>query len=296
MEIKELTYDNLIKGDSGNNDTGGIIYLKDVKLSQMRHYDIPLRLDFVAIVFCEKGQYTLFVNAHRHIVKADDLFINIPENIIKIDYESSDEETCCDILLIAIDFLRQTNFIGADMPAYRYLKETPILSLDEEEKGVMGIMDNIYGLISDSETNADIMRKLLTGIFLLKLRNIIQARINAAPAHAYQPNSRQEELFSKFLELLQTHHKEQRSITFYANELCVTPKYFSAVIKKISGQSPMDWINDYVIREAKAMLRFSNTSIQEIAWAMNFSSQTFFGKYFKRLTGTTPGEFRNEHP
>ncbi|MGI6218916.1 MAG: helix-turn-helix domain-containing protein [Bacteroidaceae bacterium] len=297
MQIKKLTYDDLIRKDAENENHGsGIIYVRDLDSSQLRSYDIPLRLEFFTLVFCRKGQTSFSVNTRQYIIKENDLFINTPQNILSQGEFSP--ETRCDILLISLDFLRKTNFmsLSVNMPAYMLLREKPVLSLSEQERKSLSVIENINTAIQDNEPNADRMRGMLVGIFLLKLENIIKTRCDEAPVHAFQPHSRQDELLGKFLELLAMHHKEQRSISFYANELYVTPKYFSTVIKKISGQSPVDWINDCVIREAKAMLRFSSMSVQEIAYNLNFSSQTFFGKYFKRLTGITPGEFRAQNP
>lgn len=100
--------------------------------------------------------------------------------------------------------------------------------------------------------------------------------------------SRQEIFFGKFIALLTQYHTQERSVTFYAEKLCITPKYFSTLIKKQTGKSAAQWIDDYVILEAKNLLKFSGMSIQEIAYHLNFSTQSFFGKYFKHQTGLSP--------
>ncbi len=79
---------------------------------------------------------------------------------------------------------------------------------------------------------------------------------------------------------------------FYARELCITPKYLTTLIRRVSGKSVSEWIDIYVVLEAKALLRFSNRSVQEVAYALNFPNQSFFGSYFKRITGMSPSEFR----
>lgn len=105
--------------------------------------------------------------------------------------------------------------------------------------------------------------------------------------------SRQEIFFGKFIALLTQYHTQERSVTFYAEKLCITPKYFSTLIKKQTGKSAAQWIDDYVILEAKNLLKFSGMSIQEIAYHLNFSTQSFFGKYFKHQTGLSPSEYRS---
>ena len=81
---------------------------------------------------------------------------------------------------------------------------------------------------------------------------------------------------------------------FYAEQMNITPKYLSSVIKDISGKTAARWIDEYVILEAKTLLKYSGMSIQEIADALNFSTQSFFGKYFKQHTGCSPSRFKRQ--
>lgn len=101
------------------------------------------------------------------------------------------------------------------------------------------------------------------------------------------------EIFSRFLELLQMYHKQERQIMFYAGKLCMTPKYLSRIIKDVTGHSALEYIEDYVITEAKSLLASTNMSIQEISYELGFPSQSVFGKYFKRVTRMSPKEYRN---
>jgi AraC-like DNA-binding protein len=83
-------------------------------------------------------------------------------------------------------------------------------------------------------------------------------------------------------------------VGFYAKKLCMAPKYLSAVIKEKTGKSAFEWINDYVILEAKSLLKSTNMTIQQISDELNFANQSFFGKYFKRLAGMSPKSYRGE--
>ena len=78
----------------------------------------------------------------------------------------------------------------------------------------------------------------------------------------------------------------------YADRLCISPKHMSMVVKKVSGRTASDWIDDYVILQAKQMLRSSSLTIQEVSRELNFSNQSFFGKYFKKHVGMSPSEYR----
>lgn len=97
-----------------------------------------------------------------------------------------------------------------------------------------------------------------------------------------------------FIDLLESHFREERAVNFYAERLFVTPKHLSAVLKEISGQTAGEWIDQRVILEAKLLLRTTGMNIQEISTALNFSNQSFFGKYFKHLTGISPREYRTK--
>ena len=81
---------------------------------------------------------------------------------------------------------------------------------------------------------------------------------------------------------------------FYAGQLHLTPKYLTTIIRKTSGRTAAEWIDDYVVLEAKNLLKYSTMSIQEIAYHLNFSTQSFFGKYFKQHTGTSPSRYKRK--
>jgi AraC-like DNA-binding protein len=95
------------------------------------------------------------------------------------------------------------------------------------------------------------------------------------------------------MELVQEHYRKERLIGFYADKLCITPKYLSKLVKETTGRSAGDWIERHVTLEARAMLQSSDMTIQQIATSLNFPNQSFFGKYFKRATGISPKQYRN---
>ena len=96
-----------------------------------------------------------------------------------------------------------------------------------------------------------------------------------------------------FYNLILQYYKDSREVGFYAKKLCLTPKYLSVIIKEFTGNSALGWINDYVILEAKSLLKSTNMTIQQISDELNFPSQSFFGKYFKRLVGVSPKVYRS---
>lgn len=103
---------------------------------------------------------------------------------------------------------------------------------------------------------------------------------------------RAQQLFDKFMTLLQAYHEKERSLQFYADKMYLTPKYVSGMIKSYSGKAALEWINEYVVLEAKMMLRYTQMSVQEIAYALNFPTQSAFGKYFKQQVNLSPRQYR----
>lgn len=94
------------------------------------------------------------------------------------------------------------------------------------------------------------------------------------------------------MRLLRAYHTKERCLQFYAEKMHLTPKYISVMIKTYSGRGALEWINDYVVLEAKMMLRYTDMTVQEIAYALNFPTQSAFGKYFKQQSGISPKHYR----
>ena len=96
-----------------------------------------------------------------------------------------------------------------------------------------------------------------------------------------------------FIGLVREHHRRERTVAFYADKLFISPKYLSLIIKETLGRSAAEIIDDYVILEAKNLLRFSGKDIQQVSYELNFPNQSSFGKYFKHLTGLSPSEYQH---
>lgn len=107
-----------------------------------------------------------------------------------------------------------------------------------------------------------------------------------------KPLNRKEEIFHDFLALLEKYYTQERSISFYADRMCLTPKYLSTIIKEVSGKHGMQWIDEYVSLEAKALLRNSSLSVKQVSDQLNFPSQSMFGRFFKKMTGYSPKQYK----
>lgn len=97
----------------------------------------------------------------------------------------------------------------------------------------------------------------------------------------------------QFINLVQQHFKKERFLDFYASKLEITPKHLSRTMKALTGITAVEWIERYVILEAQVLLKSTNMTIQQISDELNFPTQSFFGKYFKKNVGMSPKDFRN---
>ena len=145
----------------------------------------------------------------------------------------------------------------------------------------------------DDYFKVDITKRLLAA-YLYKLGSILYRHRPELQAEAAKPLKREEILFKEFIRLVSEYHRKERRVDFYADQLFLSSKHFSTVIKKVSGKTAGEWIDEYVILEAKTLLKYSAMSIQEVAYYMNFPNPSFFGKYFKHHTGMSPSEYKTQ--
>ena len=106
--------------------------------------------------------------------------------------------------------------------------------------------------------------------------------------------TRADALFARFIRLLELHFRTERRVSWYAEQLCITPKYLSETVKLVSKRTPNEWIDSYVILEIRVLLKNSTKSIKEITDELCFPNQSFLGKYFKEHVGMSPTEFRKK--
>lgn len=99
---------------------------------------------------------------------------------------------------------------------------------------------------------------------------------------------RSDNLTDRFFHLLAVYYREERTVKFYADRLCITPKYLSTAIKNATGRPVLDWIHEAVLIDAKMLLKSTDMTVMEVSEKLNFSSPSAFVQFFKKHTGTTP--------
>ena len=200
----------------------------------------------------------------------------------------SDKRFKARILAFSSEFMRRLTLdTKRILQLFLQLADHPCIELRSAEGESLGD----YIRLIDTELqepelqfSRDIVSELIAAT-IHKVGNLFQTYLAEHPEPEARMQNRNEAYFRQFLELLSDHYKKERSVNFYAHSLCITPKYLTTIIKCISGKPVSDWIDHFVLLEAQSLLKYTNMSVQEISYQLNFPNQSFFGCYFKRLTG-----------
>lgn len=252
----------------------------------------PIRFDGLYIGLREKGKARFSINLKEFEVGKNDLVICSPGDLVQASLQ--DGIHLVQSMMISSHFLKEMYIsLNSFMPFFASQKEHPVFHLTD---GEMEELKSYFLLIKENIENDDYFRtditKRLLAAYLYKLGSILYRHRPELQAEAAKPLKREEILFKEFIRLVSEHHRKERRVDFYAEQLFLSPKHFSTVIKKVSGKTAGQWIDDYVVLEAKTLLKYSAMSIQEVAYYMNFPNPSFFGKYFRQHTGMSPSEYK----
>lgn len=262
--------------------------------THMEAFRFPCRIDAFIIGVGTEGETSVSFNLREYRLRKDSLFFFGSKNILQV---TSDENFKAHVIAITPDFLNRINIDAKHItPLFLQFAYHPCLELSSvESQTLRSFITLIEQEIEGPETrfSDDIVSGLIAAT-LYKVGDILNHYLAEHPEMKHAVQNRAEEYFRQFMQLLGEHFKYERSVGFYARKLCVTPKYLTTLIKRVSGKSVSEWIDNYVILEAKTLLRFSDMSIQEVAYALNFPNQSFFGSYFRRLTGMSPSQYKSE--
>lgn len=161
-----------------------------------------------------------------------------------------------------------------------------VLAVTEEEGTLLDhLFRMLYEVVSTQEDDA-VTYPMMTTITAY-VNSLFTRHQSATP-----PSNTASDTFDRFLRLVNEHHETQHRLAFYADRICLTERYLSTLIRQTSGITAKGWIDRALITKAKVMLRHSDKQIAEITEALHFPNSSFFCKYFKRLTGQTPQEYR----
>ena len=293
MPISSFTLNELITM-AGGEKRPGIMgeCIAANSASEMEIFRFPSRLNALIIGVGTEGETSLTSNLQEFRLKKDSLFIFSPKHILQVQ---SNNRFKAHLIVIAPDFLKRINIdTKRMMPLFLQFGSLPCMELTHaESQSLRSFISMVAQELKGSET--DFSSEIIGGLIaatIYKVGDILTHYLTEHPEVDSPIHNRAEEYFRQFTELLGEHYKHERSVGFYARQLCITPKYLTTLIKRISGKSVSEWIDNYVILEAKTLLKYSNMSVQEIAYYLNFPNQSFFGSYFKRNAGMSPSQYK----
>lgn len=237
-----------------------------------------------------EGWLTIVYNGMEINLQADDLLIYSPGMSTVIIAASENYRALC---LLADEHVTLETPVVRDLVNIAYI---PIVQLHEPKLSLPHatalhmaekMREVIAYLHSDHLYKKEILR-MLYAIFLLDMQNAqqksgVQRKIS----------QRVEEIFIGFIRLLPQHFAEHHDIAFYANKLHITAVYLSRVVRQVAGRTVIDYINQMLLMEASFLLRTSTMSISQIADYLHFADTPSFSKFFSRLKGQSPREYRS---
>lgn len=293
MPISSFTLNELITMAGGEKRPGIMVEcIAANSASEIEIFRFPSRLNALIIGVGTEGETSLTSNLQEFRLKKDSLFIFSPKHILQVQ---SNNRFKAHLIVIAPDFLKRINIdTKRMMPLFLQFGSLPCMELTHaESQSLRSFISMVEQELKGSET--DFSSEIIGGLIaatIYKVGDILTHYLTEHPEVDSPIHNRAEEYFRQFTELLGEHYKHERSVGFYARQLCITPKYLTTLIKRISGKSVSEWIDNYVILEAKTLLKYSNMSVQEIAYYLNFPNQSFFGSYFKRNAGMSPSQYK----
>lgn len=261
--------------------------MESVRPEMFRALSEPVKFEATTWIFVKKGSAKAEINLVNYEINGPTLIAIRGAQIMQPSEISSDFEAS--IVVMSKRFRDNLFLFFNNTSLYTAYSRHPVVSIPEEmvEK-CEEFMRSLRGIMNDKR-NPYAPQALIYEVTSFIFRYFYRCY----EKYVDEVASRQGRMSDRFLMLVQEHFRKERFLEFYAKQMEVTPKHLSRTVKSQTGYTAVEWIERFVILEAKVMLKSSNLNIQQISDELNFPSQSFFGKYFKKFTGMSPKEFRN---
>ena len=260
------------------------------------NYESPWRFNGMTLVLALEGFKSIEVNLEMLEVSPASIISIHPDSIVRMgEIDWSHLEAY--VLFMSRDFIRDINLdMNVINASVLMSHHKPVIKLsDKETELVRRYLELLHLNASEDEKSLyvkSIARNLVAALVYQIMEAVSKRKNETEEEPDSHSRSRRVSYVHDFMTLVNRYHGRERSVGFYADKLYISPKYLSLIIKESTGRSAAEWIDEYVILEAKNLLRFSGKNIQQIAYELNFTNQSSFGKYFKHLTGMSPSEFQ----
>lgn len=294
-DIRQIDFDQV-------NDLIEIDYMDDGIAFHTDIRELPIengsmRVNIFTVVACTCGKLQVELNTVSHTLRQNEILVCRPNDVIENCMLSPDFDGAV-LCLSQRGILEQISECELWDKTF-HLAENPIVRIGADSLR----MFNLYGT-----TLMEKIKMKRTSYYKEIIVSIVKAALyellanvdnNQSTSYGRGLVKQREVLFKRFIDLLSKTRIKPRNVSWYANQLCVTPKYLSTVSKRVSGKTAFDWINEYVLVDIRFWLKNSNKTIKEVADLLNFPNNSFFGKYCRTHFGISPTEYRKqlrEHP
>ncbi len=280
-----------IKEWADYND-GDILFVSNVT-SLLDHEVVELSLDLTLLFVCREGRFQLDRNEHTFTLQSHEAMVCFP-NTSLTNFMISSGLKCC-MIGFTYRALEDEFYVGKNLwRAITDYNDHPIIRLNDEEMEVLGHFNDIATLKMRkpmSRYASRMSRSLLQSVAYEIFDVIERSRSLYVDDANIKPG---DQLFRHFIEILGKSNGTRRIVSDYADQLHVSPKYLSTLIKQSSGMTPLQLIHKHTINVIIRKLRYSDKSIKDIANELRFPTIASFGKFFKSQTGQSPRRYRQQ--
>lgn len=288
-EIKRTSIDRLKLLSGTSYRSGDIVITPLMSLKNLN--DITTLIQGVTIGVTVSGTTRLRINGKPYELRPNTLFI-FNENTV-IEQVKASIRSSGYMLTYSRSYLNRIHVDTQDVISiYHGFMGEPCITVDPDEASYINDLSKLMRATLAGDATTANRDRVLAALFAAMFHYVM----GIIPKHTFvgqaDVSNRTDELFNRFVVLLREHCRTQRSVEFYAAQMGITPKYLSLILKKKSGRNASKLIDEAVVYEAKRLLKYSGLSIGEISDNLNFTSQSFFGKYFKQRVGVSPSRYK----
>ncbi|MBR0274103.1 MAG: AraC family transcriptional regulator [Bacteroidaceae bacterium] len=247
----------------------------------------PFSIDDYRLGVLARGEIHASINlVERHLTAGTLVFLGPGSILSPISF--SDEIEIFGLALFA-DF--PMPFAAGQMPlAFNgQVRDFQIQAGEDDVMTAQQIIDTVWHTIRQKDYNRQTVTSLV-GALMHHYDGLYRRQLESRQAS----QSREQTIFDRFIYLVNQHATREHQIGFYADKMCLTQRYLGTVIRQASGTTAKEWIDRALVEHVKIELKHTDKPIAQISDEMNFPSASFFSKYFKRETGLTPGDYRDD--
>lgn len=256
--------------------------------------DTPVKMDCFIIVFCIEGEASININNKSHVLSADHCAIILPNAIIR---QMHNNEGCTfRIVAISSTFMKEaTSSRKETWDIGFYLYNNPVFPINRNSSYKLYLYKELAlnCITSKEHSYSKESKKHLFSAIFCEILGVLHQNIPPQENIPDYRNDRPMHIFRKFIEKVTEDDGTHRTVAYYADLLCYSPKHLSCVIKRVSGRTPISIINEHAMKLIKYQLKHSDKSIKEVANHFDFANPSFFGKFVKTHTGMSPMQLRN---